>query len=173
MAMVARCVSLRSARISPMNWNGAPTKHEPRPSLHIRIRKASPAVAVAVATRRVAVEKHCTAGRLRRFFHQVLRFTPESRVHRGFFWPAHAGEHCRRDVAKALGCGELVTAPDTVSFCVWLAAHHQDNFVKHWLRPFASVAIATRTLPSLRIVALSAGGKAFGRLVEAREPIQI
>jgi ADP-ribosylglycohydrolase len=33
-------------------------------------------------------------------------------------------------VAKALGNGSLVTAPDTVPFAVWCAAHHLDNYVE-------------------------------------------
>src|SRR5262249_41140430 len=31
-------------------------------------------------------------------------------------------------VARRLGCGELVTAPDTVPFCLWVAAHHLGNY---------------------------------------------
>jgi ADP-ribosylglycohydrolase len=33
-------------------------------------------------------------------------------------------------VAKALGNCSLVTAPDTVPFCIWCAAHRSDDFVK-------------------------------------------
>ena len=33
-------------------------------------------------------------------------------------------------VAKAFGNGSLVTAPDTVPFALWCAAHHLENYVK-------------------------------------------
>jgi len=33
-------------------------------------------------------------------------------------------------VAKALGRGDLVTAPDTVPFCLWVAAHHLNDYPK-------------------------------------------
>jgi ADP-ribosylglycohydrolase len=33
------------------------------------------------------------------------------------------------EAARALGNGSLVTAPDTVPFCVWMAGHYLDHFV--------------------------------------------
>jgi ADP-ribosylglycohydrolase len=64
------------------------------------------------------------------FFDAVLAFTPESKVRRGILiasqTPASVGAE---NVAKALGNGSLVTAPDTVPFALWCAAHHHQNFV--------------------------------------------
>ena len=42
------------------------------------------------------------------------------------------------DVARALGNGSLVTAPDTVPYAIWCAANHLDAFV-----PALGAAICT------------------------------
>ncbi|MGZ4964480.1 MAG: ADP-ribosylglycohydrolase family protein [Limisphaerales bacterium] len=65
------------------------------------------------------------------FFETVLAHTPESRVRRGIVLAAQTPGNLEIDVvAKALGNGSLVTAPDTVPFCIWCAAHHLNDFVK-------------------------------------------
>jgi ADP-ribosylglycohydrolase len=68
--------------------------------------------------------------RLKRFFEAILEFTPESKVRRGILiasqTPAGVGADA---VAKSLGNGSLVTAPDTVPFAVWSAAHHLNDYV--------------------------------------------
>jgi ADP-ribosylglycohydrolase len=65
------------------------------------------------------------------FFGEVLRVTPESRVRRGIMLASQTRPELPvTDVAKALGNGSLVTAPDTVPFCIWMAAHHLDNYVE-------------------------------------------
>jgi len=66
-----------------------------------------------------------------KFFSEILRYTPESKVRRGLLLASQTpGEVPFQDVAKALGNGSLVTAPDTVPFCLWMAAHHPRNFVE-------------------------------------------
>lgn len=86
------------------------------------------AVAAAMAWRLKGVSK---AERADRFFDEILRITPESQVRRKILvakgTPASTPVEA---VARSLGCGELVTAPDTAPFCVWVAAHHLDNFVE-------------------------------------------
>jgi ADP-ribosylglycohydrolase len=70
------------------------------------------------------------AERLGRFFDGVLGLTPESRVRRGILLASQTPANIPvEDVAKALGNGSLVTAPDTVPFCLWIAAHHAEDFV--------------------------------------------
>jgi ADP-ribosylglycohydrolase len=60
----------------------------------------------------------------------VLKHTPESRVRRGILVASTThSETSPADVARALGNGSLVTAPDTVPFCIWMAAHNQARFV--------------------------------------------
>jgi ADP-ribosylglycohydrolase len=77
------------------------------------------------------------------FFGEVLRVTPESRVRRGIMLASQTRPELPvTDVAKALGNGSLVTAPDTVPFCIWMAAHHLDNYVA------ARVGFAIPTLQS-------------------------
>jgi len=70
-----------------------------------------------------------TAERASQFFDGVLRLTPESKVRRGILLASHTpADSPGEDVARALGNGSLVTAPDTVPFCLWIAAHHMNNF---------------------------------------------
>ena len=77
-------------------------------------------------------------------------------------------------VARELGCGELVTAPDTVPFCVWVAAHHLDNFVEA-LGQTIRVGGDCDTNAAIvgGIVALSVGRDGIPvDWLKAREPIQ-
>jgi ADP-ribosylglycohydrolase len=110
--------------------------------------------------------------RARRFFDEVLRLTPESRVRRGILvastLPAATPVV---EVARALGNGSLVTAPDTVPFCVWMAAHHLDRFVEA-LGQTISVGGDCDTNAAIvgGIVALSAGRDAIpAEWLKARE----
>jgi ADP-ribosylglycohydrolase len=66
-----------------------------------------------------------------KFFAEILRLTPESKVRRGLLLASQTPvEVPFQEVAKSLGNGSLVTAPDTVPFCIWMAAHHSRNFVE-------------------------------------------
>jgi ADP-ribosylglycohydrolase len=57
--------------------------------------------------------------RSQRFFEAVLKLTPESKTRRGILLASQTPpEIAVEDVARALGNGSLVTAPDTVPFCV-------------------------------------------------------
>jgi ADP-ribosylglycohydrolase len=65
------------------------------------------------------------------FFTEVLRFTPESQVKRKIAQASQLPPGTSpQQAAAALGCGELVTAPDTVPFCIWVAARHVGDFVE-------------------------------------------
>lgn len=62
-------------------------------------------------------------------FESILRHTPESRVRRGIVIASTTPRDVPpKDVARALGNGSQVTAPDTVPFCLWMAANHPDGF---------------------------------------------
>ena len=56
-------------------------------------------------------------------------FTPESQTRAGIIramdLPLECWEH---EAANALGNGALISAPDTVPFCLWCAAAHLDDF---------------------------------------------
>jgi len=110
------------------------------------------------------------------FFAEILQYTPESQLRRGILLasqtPAEVG---LRDVAKALGNGSLVTAPDTVPFCLWMAAHHPHRFVEVLGKTIgADGDCDTNAAIVLGIVALSAGRESIPKeWLKAREVIPI
>lgn len=88
------------------------------------------AVAIAAATASQSI-KMPAEKRASHFFQAVLQFTPEGQVRRGIELAAQTPRTIEISaVAKALGNGSLVTAPDTVPFALWCAAHHLDDYVK-------------------------------------------
>jgi ADP-ribosylglycohydrolase len=65
------------------------------------------------------------------FFAEIERLTPSSQVKRKLTIASQTPPDLSPEVvAQALGKGELVTAPDTVPFCLWVASRHLDSFVK-------------------------------------------
>jgi len=135
------------------------------------------AVAVAVAAAMAwQLRTDTKTDHARRFFDAVLRHTPESRVCRGILLASTTpSESPVTDVARALGNGSLVTAPDTVPFCLWIAAHHLNRLVDALGRTI-SVGGDCDTNAAIvgGIVALSAGGESIpADWLQAREPIQI
>ena len=86
------------------------------------------AIAAAMAWR---LRKNDSPNRVSEFFEAILESTPESKVRRGVLIASQTPAAVPVEtVAKALGNGSLVTAPDTVPFALWCAAHHLDDFVK-------------------------------------------
>jgi ADP-ribosylglycohydrolase len=133
------------------------------------------AVAVAAATAwQLATETKID--RARRVFETVLRHTPESQVRRGILLASTVPpENPLEEVARALGNGSLVTSPDTVPFCLWMAAHHLGQFVQA-LGKTISVGGDCDTNAAIvgGIVALGAGRENIpAEWLKAREPIQI
>ncbi len=131
------------------------------------------AVAAAVAWQ---LREHIDTDRTRAFFDAVLRHTLDSQVHRGILLanttPAEIPE---TDVARSLGNGSLVTAPDTVPFCVWMAAHHLDRFVDA-LGKTVSVGGDCDTNAAIvcGIVALSSGRESIPvEWLKARETVSV
>ena len=86
------------------------------------------AVAASAAWQLRATEQ---TERPKRFFEEVLRLTPESQVKRKIM---RAGQipfdPDPTFSAKVLGRGDQVTAPDTVPFCLWVAAYPLDDYVE-------------------------------------------
>lgn len=135
------------------------------------------AIAVAIAAA-MAWQLRTATGqeRVREFFDGVLRHTPESKVRRGILMAStiHA-ETPLSDTALALGNGSLITAPDTVPFCIWMAAHHLDRFVEALGKTISADGDCDTNAAIVGgIVALSAGREAIPvEWLKAREPIQI
>jgi len=97
------------------------------------------AIAVAVAAASVWQSRNeSKVLRVKQLFDAVMEFTPESKVRRGILIASQTPVEIEIEaVAKALGNGSLVTAPDTVPFALWCAAHHMDNYVEAVTRTIA------------------------------------
>ena len=133
------------------------------------------AVAIAAAMAWELRESH-TSTRAGILFDAVLRHTPESKVRTGILTASVTPPEIPvADVARALGNGFLVTAPDTVPFCIWMAAHHLGNFVES-LGQTVSVGGDCDTNAAIvcGIVALSTGRKSIPpEWLKARETIRL
>jgi ADP-ribosylglycohydrolase len=135
------------------------------------------AIAVAVAAAMAwQLRDDTDAERAEAFFDAVLRQTPESKVRRGILLASTTPpEIPEADVARSLGNGSLVTAPDTVPFCTWMVAHHLDRFVDA-LGKTVSVGGDCDTNAAIvcGIVALSAGRESIPvEWLKARETVSI
>ncbi len=131
------------------------------------------AVAAAMAWR---LRGEDNTARASQFFDSVVRYTPESQVRRGTLVASTTPPVIPvADVARSLGNGSLVTAPDTVPFCIWMAAHHLDRFVDA-LGKTVSVGGDCDTNAAIvaGIVALSAGRESIPtEWLKARETVHI
>jgi len=86
------------------------------------------AIAAAMAWR---LREHSAPTRIANLFEAVLDSTPESKVRCSLLIASRTPATVPVEaVAKALGNGSLVTAPDTVPFALWCAAHHLHNYVE-------------------------------------------
>jgi ADP-ribosylglycohydrolase len=134
------------------------------------------AIAVAVAAGMAWQLRNSASNPVRELFDAVLRHTPESQVRRGITLASTTPPEIPvTDVARALGNGSQITAPDTVPFCIWMAAHHLDHFVDA-LGKTISVGGDCDTNAAIvcGIVALSAGRESIpAEWLKAREPIHI
>jgi ADP-ribosylglycohydrolase len=131
------------------------------------------AVGAAVASQ-LAPAPH--SDRSRQFFDAVLRHTPESQVRRLILLASGTPADTPIDaVVHALGKGSLITAPDTVPFCIWMAAHHLEQFVTAIGETIAVGGDCDTNAAIVGgIVALSAGRDAIpAEWLKAREPVHI
>lgn len=97
---------------------------------HVHAEGVAGTVATAVAAAMAWQTRGADAPeRAKRLFEAVLELTRESEVRRKALIASKTPAEVEPEqVAKAVGCGELVTAPDTVPFCLWVAAHHLDDY---------------------------------------------
>jgi ADP-ribosylglycohydrolase len=135
------------------------------------------AIAVAIAASMAWQLKDIPINdRARQLFDGVLSHTPESKVRRSILLASTTpAEIPEREVARSLGNGSLVTAPDTVPFCIWMAAHHLYRFIEAMGKTISVGGDCdTNAAIVCGIVALSAGRESIlGEWLKARERIQI
>jgi len=111
-----------------------------------------------------------------RFFDAVLHHTPESKVRQGIILAGTTPpETPIAAAARILGNGSLVTAPDTVPFCIWMAAHHLDQFTEALGKTISAGGDCDTNAAIVGgIVALSAGRKSIpDAWLQARERIAL
>ena len=97
------------------------------------------------------------------FFEGILERVPESQVRRGILLASQIpSDRIFSEVVKALGNGSLITAPDTVPLCLWIAAHYGADFVAALSHAIcAGGDCDTNAAIVGGIVALSAGANAI------------
>ena len=111
-----------------------------------------------------------------RLFDEVLRLTPESQVRQGILLARQMpADLALPEAAKSLGNGSLATAPDTVPFCLWMAAHHPHDFVEAIGKTISADGDCDTNAAIVGgIVALSAGRNGIPvAWLEAREAVSI
>lgn len=126
------------------------------------------AIAVAVAAALAANEAHPSG---RAFLEQVLQFVPEGETKQGIERALNIQPDELFQARHVLGTGGLVTAQDTVPFCLWSAAHHLHSYEEalwHTAKGLGDVDTTCAIVGG--IVALSA--KEIPQLwLERREPL--
>lgn len=144
---------------------------------HTHAEGVAGAIAIAIAASAAWQLREMPATeRSGKLFGALLEHTPESAVRRGILLASHVPHEISiQEAARALGNGSLVTAPDTVPFCVWVAAHHSTDFVDALAHTIpAGGDCDTNAAIVGGIVALSAGRQSIPvQWLQAREPIQI
>lgn len=83
------------------------------------------AMAVAVAAAIAANVPHPTG---RDFLREILPYVPETLTRQRIREAMDIPPDALPEAAARLGTGYEVSAQDTVPFCLWIAAHHLDNF---------------------------------------------
>jgi ADP-ribosylglycohydrolase len=110
----------------------------------------------------------------RQFLEEICKRTPESEVRLGIEKacdPRH--DTPLESVAEILGNGTKVSAHDTVPFCLWVAAHHLDNYENALWTTVSGLGDRDTTCAIVGgIVAMSAGTESIPKAwLEAREPL--
>jgi len=62
------------------------------------------------------------------FLLEVLFYVPDSVTRQGIEWATGIPEDELYKAIRELGTGYNVSAQDTVPFCLWVAAHHLENY---------------------------------------------
>jgi ADP-ribosylglycohydrolase len=107
-------------------------------------------------------------------FATVLAHTPAGDTHSGIERAAAlALDAWQHHAADQLGNGSRITAPDTVPFCLWIAARHLDDFTEAlWSTVYVGGDIDTNCAIVGGVLALAVGREGLPRgWLERREPL--
>jgi ADP-ribosylglycohydrolase len=107
-------------------------------------------------------------------FATVLNHTPPGDTHRGIQRAAQLSpDTWQHHAADELGNGGKITAPDTVPFCLWVAARHLDDFTEAlWTAVHVGGDIDTNCAIIGGILALAVGRDGLpGGWLRLREPL--
>jgi ADP-ribosylglycohydrolase len=117
------------------------------------------AMAVAAAAAVAAQEDFPTG---RDFIETVSEFIPSSQVLSGIKIASETPDDSSETAVRELGTGDMISAQDTVPFCLWIAAYNLHNYVEALWRTAAGlgdrdttcaivggiVALSSRKIPS-------------------------
>lgn len=135
---------------------------------HAHIEGQAGAMAVAAASA-LASGEHYPVGR--EFLQAVLRYVPEGETLAGIE-SACLIEADELELAVArLGTGQLVSAQDTVPFCLWCAAHHLDDYQEALWKTVAGLGDRDTTCAIVGGITAIPSGGAPGEWVRRREPL--
>ena len=126
------------------------------------------AMAVAAAA---AIASRCEAPSAADFLREILTHVPNGATRAGIQRALDFGPDAPEQAAEALGTGLEVTAPDTVPFCLWCAAHRLHDYqaaVWQAASPLGDRDTICAIVGS--IVVLASGGVPEGWLA-SREPL--
>jgi ADP-ribosylglycohydrolase len=110
-----------------------------------------------------------------KLFDEVLRKTPEGKVRQGITEAKQMSPTAPvLEAVRSLGNGSLVTAPDTVPFCLWIAANHPHDFRTAIGKTISADGDCDTNAAIVGgIVALSAGRESIpDNWLEAREAVR-
>jgi len=103
---------------------------------HWNVEGQEGAVAVAVATAALIEAPTCTAETL---FEAVRSAMVASKTREGVERARSIGADAWAEAYRVLGTGERISAQDTAPFCVWVVAHHREDFAETLWRTAAGL----------------------------------
>ncbi len=92
---------------------------------HAHLEGQAGAMAVAAAAALAAQPAYPRGDEL---LNQVMEYTPSGETRAGIALALQIPAGSFQEAARRLGTGEQVSAQDTVPFCLWVAAHHMDDY---------------------------------------------
>jgi ADP-ribosylglycohydrolase len=142
---------------------------------HSHAEAVAGAIAIAVAAG-LACRREASSIKPRQFLEEIHERTPASEVRLGIGKALDLTHDTPVEaVVEILGNGAKVSAQDTVSFCLWVAAHHLENYENALWRTVSGLGDRDTTCAIVGgIVAMSAAGNSIPKSwLESREPLPL